>query len=487
MTAGEEPGWDWNDARTRTLMHEVAELCADVLRDGRTDPVTSSIPSELLRDIRRTPLPVEPLPEDEILSDFRRQVQPFPFGNAHPRFAAWVNSPPHPVGVGAAALAAAMNPSVAGGRHAAVHIEHLVVSWFRELAGWPADSAGLFVSGGSAATITALAVARRAAFVRDGVDDRRDGLTGCGVRPVVYATAEAHSCITRAVELCGIGSANINRVQADGDRRMQVADLTARLDEDLAAGRLPVAVVASAGTVNTGAIDPLDDIAEVCAARGVWLHVDGAYGAPAVLLLEQYSQARGGLARADSITLDPHKWLYAPVDAGLVLLRDAALARDTFSLVPPYLRTEPADDEPTWLSEYGLEQTRPFRALKVWMQLRHLGVDGYRALIARDIAAAQHLRRAVEGSVDFELLAHGLSVVCFRHRPPEDGSDVDAHNRQLVGLLQRSGQAFLAATEVDGTAALRACVVNPLTTGVQLGEMLETVRRVAADLGSPRR
>lgn len=482
MTSGEEPGWDWNDDRTRSLMHQVADRCADVLRDGRTGPVTRPIPAELLREIRRTPLPVEPSPEAEVLSDFGRQVQPFPFGNAHPRFAAWVNSPPHPVGVAAAALAAALNPSVAGGRHAAVHIEHLVVGWFQELAGWPAESTGLFVSGGSAATITALTVARRAAFVRAGIDDRRNGATGSAVRPVVYATAEAHSCITRAVELCGIGSANIVRIPTDDHRRMLVADLTARLDEDLAAGRLPVAVVASAGTVNTGAIDPIDAIARICAARGVWLHVDGAYGAPAVLLLERYSDVQAGLARADSIALDPHKWLYTPVDAGLVLLRDAALARDTFSLVPPYLRSEPADDEPTWLSEYGPEQTRSFRALKVWMQLRHLGVDGYRTLIARDIEAADQLCRAVDDSADFELLAHGLSVVCFRHRPPElDDNDVDAHNRELVGLLQRSGQAFLAATEVDGRAALRACVVNPLTTGGELREMLETVRRLAAD------
>ena len=481
MTTGEEPGWDWNDARTRQLMHDVAELCADVLRDGATDPVTRPIPPDLLRSMQSATIPVAATPVGEVLADFRDQVQPFPFGNAHPRFAAWVNSPPHPVGVAAAALAAALNPSVAGGRHAAVHVEHLVVRWFRELAGWPPDSTGLFVSGGSAATITALTVARHAAYARAGVDDRRDGLTGCTVRPVVYATAEAHSCVTRAVELCGIGSTNISPVATDDARRMQVPDLADRLDADLAAGRLPLAVVASVGTVNTGAIDPLDDIAEVCATRGTWLHVDGAYGAPAALLLERYADVRDGLARADSIALDPHKWLYAPVDAGLVLLRDAGLARDTFSLVPPYLRSDPADDEPIWLSEYGLEQTRPFRALKVWMQLRHLGVDGYRDLIARDIDAAGRLRGAVEDSPDFELLAHGLSVVCFRHRPPGlAGDDLNAHNRKLVALLQRSDLGFLAATEIDGMAALRACVVNPMTTGAHLRELLDTLRHLAS-------
>lgn len=483
MTSGEEPGWAWDDDQTRAFMIGAAELCADILRDARTGPVTRTIPTDLLDAFQCAPLPNEGTPPDRVLLDFTRQVQPFPFGNAHPRFSAWVNSPPDPVGVAAAALAAALNPSVAGGRHSAVHIEHLVVRWFCELAGWPDSSAGLFVSGGSAATISALTIARRAAYTGAGVDDRRDGLASTALQPVVYATTEAHSCITRAVELCGIGSANISRVPTDGDHRMHVPALAQRIHDDVGAGRLPVAVVASVGTVNTGAIDPVDDIAEACRSHGVWLHVDGAYGAPAALLLEEYVDARTGMARADSIALDPHKWLYTPVDAGLVLIRDSALTRDTFSLVPPYLRTEPAEDEPTWLSEYGLEQTRPFRALKVWMQLRHLGADGYRALIERDIAAATLLRRAVDHCDDFELLAHGLSVVCFRHLVPGLAkADLDSHNRALVGRLQRSGQGFLAATEVDGVAAIRACVVNPTTTGSDLRALLELLRQLATQV-----
>jgi aromatic-L-amino-acid decarboxylase len=270
---------------------------------------------------------------------------------------------------------------------------------------------------------------------------------------------------------------------------------------DQAAGKLAVAVVATAGTANTGAIDPLGEIAGVCAQYGIWLHVDGAYGAPAILLLDRYQTVRDGLARADSLAVDAHKWLYAPVDAGLVLLRDGAAARDTFSLVPAYLRTDGDEDGPggpVWFSEYGLEQTRPFRALKVWMQLRHLGRDGYRRLIAADLATARELRLAIEASADFELLASGLSVVCFRHRPAGmdparlasagldgaglDGAGLDRHNRAVLKSVQLGGRAFLAGTTVNGAFALRACIVNPGLTAARVPGLLRDIRDRAAEL-----
>jgi glutamate/tyrosine decarboxylase-like PLP-dependent enzyme len=265
---------------------------------------------------------------------------------------------------------------------------------------------------------------------------------------------------------------------------------------DQAAGKIAVAVVATAGTTNTGAIDPLGEIAEVCARHGLWLHVDGAYGAPPILLLDGYEAARNGLARADSVAVDAHKWLYAPVDAGLVLLRDGGVARDTFSLVPAYLRTDGDEDGPggpVWFSEYGLEQTRPFRALKVWMQLQHLGRDGYRRLIAADLATAGELRRLVEASADFELLASGLSVVCFRHRPGGDGPGgmdparldphwLDRHNQAVLKAVQLGGRVFLAGTTVDGVFALRACIVNPGLTSDRAASLLDDVRGRAAEL-----
>ena len=423
-----------------------------------------------------------------MLDDFVEQVAPYPFGNGHPRFFAWVNSPPHPLGVFAEALAAAMNPSVAGGNHAAVHIEHQVVRWFADLAGFGDDGTGLLVSGGSMATLTALTLARHRAAQRAGVDVRADGMQGHQRRFVLYLGMEGHGSARKAAELLGIGSANIRTVASDDRHRLDVNALRGHIVRDLAEGSVPVAVMASAGTVNTGAVDPIGAIADICAEHEVWLHVDGSYGGPAVLLLDRYTQTRAALARADSLAMDPHKWLYAPVDAGLVLVRDRHLARDAFSLVPPYLRTDDDPDGvggPVWFSEHGFDQTRPFRALKVWMLLKHLGVTGYRDLITHDIAVADRLAAGVTAAPDLELLTHGLSVVCFRCRPghwPGDNQALDALNQRVLSAVQLGGRAFLAGTRVNGVFALRACVVNPGSSAADADAVLADVRAVLAAL-----
>ena len=419
-TPATAPPTFWDAAQIRRVSHQVADLVADYLTLLPGGPAYQPPPRGLVEAMRAAEWAEQGEPAEAVLAEFTAHIAPYPFGNGHPGFAAWVNSPPHPLGVLAEALAAAMDPSVAGGNHAAVHLEHQVIRWFAGLLGWPGGYSGQLVSGGSAATLTALAVARHRVAARAGVDDRRDGLAGLAGRLVLYTGTESHSCVTKAAEVLGLGSASIQVVPSDPDHRMRPDELERLVLAGQAAGKLAVAVVATAGTTNTGAIDPLGEIAGVCARHELWLHVDGAYGAPPILLLDRYQTVRDGLARADSLAVDAHKWLYAPVDAGLVLLRDGPAARDTFSLVPAYLRTDGDEDGPggpVWFSEYGLEQTRPFRALKVWMQLRHLGRDGYRRLIAADLATAGELRRAIEASSDFELLASGLSVVCFRHRP----------------------------------------------------------------------
>jgi glutamate/tyrosine decarboxylase-like PLP-dependent enzyme len=309
-------------------------------------------------------------------------------------------------------------------------------------------------------------------------------------RFVVYLGTEGHGSARKAAELLGIGSGNVRVIESDERYRMRVGALREAIEEDVRAGHVPVAVLASAGTVNTGAIDDIGAIADVCAEFGVWLHVDAAYGGPAVLLLDEHAATRAALGRADSIALDPHKWLYAPVDAGLVLIRDGALARDAFSLVPPYLRTD--DDPagvggPVWFSEYGFEQTRPFRALKVWMLLKHLGVRGYRELIEHDLAVADRLAEAVGAAADLELLARGLSVVCFRCRPVggPNGESLDAVNRRVLAAVQLGGAAFLSGTTLDGMFALRACVVNPRATLEDADAVVAEVRARLADEWKP--
>jgi glutamate/tyrosine decarboxylase-like PLP-dependent enzyme len=482
MTAPIPPGWDWSEEDVRQLGHRCAEIIVEYLSGLPRRPVFQPYPGELVEALGRERLPADGAPVDAVLDDFLRRVAPYPFGNGHPRFFAWVNSPPHVLGVFAEALAAAMNPSVAGGNHAAVHIERQVVRWFAELAGFGGDSTGLLVSGGSMATLTALTVARHRAARRAGIDVRADGLQGHQRRFVLYLGTEGHGSARKAAELLGIGSANIRTIASDAGHRIRPDLLRRQLHRDLADGAVPVAVMASAGATNTGAIDPLDAIADVCAEHEVWLHVDGSYGGPAVLLLRQYRQAKAALARVDSLAMDPHKWLYIPVDAGLVLLRDRHAARDAFSLVPPYLRT---DDDPSgvggpvWFSEYGFEQTRPFRALKVWLMLKHLGVAGYRNLVTRDLAVADRLAAGVTAAPDLELLTHELSVVCFRCRPTTwagDRAALDDLNRQVLSAVQLGGGAFLAGTTVDGVVALRACVVNPGSTAADADAVLAEVR-----------
>jgi glutamate/tyrosine decarboxylase-like PLP-dependent enzyme len=456
-----------------------------IANDRRTlpeRPVFQPFPADLAQRLAASQWPADEESADAILDEFEEMIGPYPFGNGHPRFYGWVNSPPDPMGVFAEALAAAMNPSCAGGNHAAIHVERAVVRWLAGAFGFPDDAGGLLVSGGSMAALTALAVARH---LRAGVDVREEGLAG-GPRLRVYRSAEGHGCYQKAVELLGLGRRSLHAVATDASLRMIPAALAAAIEEDLARGERPLAVVASAGTVNTGAIDPLAEIADVCARYGVWLHVDGAYGAPAVLSGE-HRPLLAAMARADSLAVDPHKWLYVPVECGLVLVKDAKGMRDAFSLVPPYLRTEGGTSGVSagpWLSEYGFQQTRGFRALKLWMALKRRGVAGYGKAIAHDIAMARHLASLLRAS-DGELEVwepQGLSIVCFRCVPAALRSDepgLDTLNRSVVERVQLGGKAFLSSTVLGGRFYLRACVVNPRATESDLEALVATVREAA--------
>lgn len=492
---GGAAGWAWSPAQIEQVGAQVARLLAGYLGGLAGGPVHRPVPQALTSAWAAAPAPRSGRGVEQVIERFAGEIAPYPFGNGHPRFYAWVNSPPAVIGVFAEALAAAMNPSVAGGDHAAVHVERQVIRWFAELAGLPEGAGGLLTSGASMATLTALAVARHRAATAAGIDVRAAGLQGSGPRLLLYASAEAHGCVRKAAELLGIGSDNIREVPVDAEFAIRPARLAHTLAADRARGHLPVAVIASAGTVNTGAIDPLRPISEICAEHDAWLHVDAAYGGPAVLLADGFGDAREGLGLADSIAVDPHKWLYVPVDAGLVLLRDAAAAREAFSLIPPYLRTEGDSAGGPWFSEYGFEQTRPFRALKVWMAIQHFGLDGYRELIGHDLWLAGYLRAAVAAAPDLELLAGELSIACFRYRPSRsagrpcaeaglDGAGLDELNRRLVAALQRGGRAFLAGTTVRGRFALRACVVNPGATEADIDALVAEVRRLGAGLAN---
>jgi glutamate/tyrosine decarboxylase-like PLP-dependent enzyme len=476
----DEQSWQWSAEEIKRVGYRVIDLIAHHLTTLPDRRVFQPFDPELARQYLASAAPPEAgVPADAILDTFAAQIEPYPFGNGHPRFHGWVNSPPAVMGIFADALAAAMNPSCAGGNHAAIYVERQVIGWFKRMLGFPDAAMGLLVSGGSMAALTALAVARHQ---KCGFDVRAKGLQENARRLTFYKSAEGHGCNQKAIEMMGVGSDNIRLIEHDAGQRMIPAKLDAAIRADKQAGNQPIAVIASAGTVNSGAIDPLDAIADICQERSVWLHVDGAYGAPAILSTKYREQLRS-LARADSLALDPHKWLYVPVEAGLVLVRDAQTTRSAFSLVPPYLRT---DGSPQgvgglpWFSEYGFQQTRGFRALKVWMALKHHGTDGYRRAIDHDIELALQLAEAVRGQSDFELFEpQGLSIVCFRFVPRDGSGDeaaLNALNKALLERMQLEGKSFVSSTVMEGKFWLRACMVNPRTTEADVLALVQCSR-----------
>jgi aromatic-L-amino-acid/L-tryptophan decarboxylase len=476
--------WTWTADEIRRIGYQVVDLIAEHLHDLPAEPVFVPVPPELGTAFLNEPVPTDGRAPEAILDLFKATVEPYPFGNGHPRFFGWVNSPPTVMGIFADALAAAMNPSCAGGNHAAIYVEHQVINWFKQLLGYPAEASGLLVSGGSMAALTALTVARHA---KCGFDVRGQGLRQASSQLVFYKTHEGHGCHQKAIELLGIGSNHIRTIDHDEGWRMRPSALAARIVADRRDGLTPIAVIASAGTVNTGAIDPLADIADVCAEHDVWLHVDGAYGAPAILT-PQYEGVLSAISRADSIALDPHKWLCVPVEAGLVLIRHADAQRRAFSLVPAYLRTDGSltgVGGPPWFSEYGFQQTRGFRALKVWMSLLHHGVSGYREAITQTLDLAAALADMLRSSDDFEVCEpQGLGIVCFRLRPANPAEDsaprLDSLNQAVLERLQLGGDAFLSSTVLNGVFWLRACILNPRTSRDDLHALLRALRSSAA-------
>lgn len=392
-----------------------------------------------------------------------------------PRFFGYVLGSGEPVAALGDFLASVLNQNVTAWRSApaAVTIERQVVRWIAEALGCPLLG-GSLCGGGSSANLMGLAMAREA----------RLPANESGARPgIVYCSGEVHMSIAKAVALLGLGRSGLRIVPVDEQGRMSVRGLEAAIAQDRAAGRSGIAVVASAGTVSTGAIDPLEDIAEICRARDLWLHVDGAYGALGSLAQPQKYR---GLARADSLSVDLHKWLYQPVDCGLLLFRDAHVARKTFSHTEDYARVIGSGPEEDFaFFEESLELSRRFRALKVWLSLRYHGLDAFRAAIGADLQHAQDLGAAIGSCPELELLAPvELSAVCFRHRGTPHRKDLDRFNEAVLRQLIHNGVVYLSNATVAGRFALRACFVNHRTRGADVAkivpEVLSAARAVAA-------
>lgn len=455
----------------RQLGYQAVDLIAANLErlQARQEPARRSVPADLRDQLLQQPLPHSGSEPAELLDFVAQHILPYPLGHINPRFFAWVNSPAAPLSIIGELLAAGMNSSAAGGDQASTYLEHAVLNWLKEIMGFPPNSGALLVSGGSLASLVGLAVMRH-------VKAQTGSMRGQGMQPepaplVVYTSSEGHSCLTKAVELLGIGHNYLRRIPVEADFRMNIDLLAQQIKTDRQAGLYPVCVAASAGTVNTGAIDPLNEIADLCRAEGLWFHVDGAYGGVGILA-QPVRHLFAGIERADSLGIDPHKWMYVPVECGCVMVRDAQAMRDTFSVVPPYLRD---DRQLPWFSEFGPQQTRGFRALKLWLALKQIGVEGYRHLISRDIELARMLSDKLCARPDFEVVTAGpLAVTCFRYTPA-GATDITALNRALLSLVQNEGQVYLTSTELNGQFVLRANIVNFRTNEADLDFLIETI------------
>jgi aromatic-L-amino-acid/L-tryptophan decarboxylase len=467
----------------RRLGHSAVDMAADYLAQMRQRPVFHPMTPDERQEMLGEALSEEGKEPEQLLTYIQEHVFSHPMGNGHPRFFGWVNSPPASLGILADFLAATLNPSSAGGDHAAIYLEHCATRWLAELLGFTREgSMGLLVSGGSMASLTCLTAARYWVARQDGWNVREQGMKDQQQQLVIYVSEEGHSCLRKSAELLGLGSDVLRVIPTDKAFRFHVEALRSAISADRSTGKRPFCVAASAGTVNTGAIDPLDVLADICAEEGLWLHIDGAYGAVGKLDPAK-APLFSGLERAHSIAVDPHKWLSVPVECGCALVYDKALLRETFSLVPPYLQMEDGKGFSglPWFSEYGFQQTRGFRALKLWMVLQSAGRQGLEQRIKRHNALALYLASLLETAPDFEVMAPvTLSIVCFRYTPSElqgDEGGIERINRAIVPLIQEGGEAFLTNTVLRERFALRACLLHDATTQEDVEALMDIVRR----------
>src|SRR5215469_18861401 len=453
-----------DDLAFRNLAHQLVDVLAAYLEALPREPVYRPLPADVQKELATMAIPPEGMVAEDVVAGFLRLVLPYGRGQNHPCFAAFVDPAASRLSMFAAFAAAATNTSGAGGNYAAIYVERTVIRWLMELIGFPAQgSDGVLLGGGSDANRHCLEVARYAGARQAGWDVRADGLQG-HQRLTMYMSAEGHSCLEKAAFTLGLGTPR--KIKVGADFRMDLADLRAAVAADRDAGHHPFLVAANAGSVKTGAIDPLGELAAFCRQEGLWLHVDGAYGGFGALdprLAPWYS----GLEHADSVALDPHKWLAVAIGCSCAIIRHGPLLQDTFKLIPSYLRFEPgkgfAGD--IWYSHRSAEQTRDSgRALKTFWNIQQAGKAGLTEHVQRHVDLARYLEKVIASSPDLELLAAGpLTAVCFRYAPASLSGDEHALNelnKAIMEDVQVGGRAFLGGTDIRGSFALRSCALH---------------------------
>ncbi len=460
--------------------HRLVDRVAGFLASLRGRPVTpAETPAEVRAALGGAGLPLAGSPAAPLLDEAASLLFEHSLFNGHPGFLAYITSSAAPIGALGDLLAAAVNANCGafGLSPMATEIEAQTVRWIAELIGYPGDG-GILVSGGNMANFVAFVAARRAKEP----EVREKGIDPARVRLRVYTSAETHTWIQKAADLFGLGTDAIRWIPVDAGLRMDAAALERAIEEDARRGDTPFLVVGTAGSVGTGAVDPLPEIAAIARRHGCWFHVDGAYGALAAALPDASADLKG-LALADSVAVDPHKWLYTPVEAGCTLVRSREALRDAFSYRPPYYHFE-RDEETINFFELGPQNSRGFRALKVWLGLRRTGREGAVRMMADDCALAEVLAETVKGTPGLELLTVGLSIVTFRWVPEgvADPKALDEMNEKLLTAIQEDGRFYLSNAVVGGKFALRACIVNFRTTRKEMEALPKVVVELAKNL-----
>ena len=478
---------DWE--ATRKLGHKMLDDMLDYMKTVRERPVWQHAP-EPVKAHFHSPVPQQPQPPEKIYEEFVENVLPYPMGNIHPRFWGWILGTGTVMGAFAELLAASMNTNTGGcSNHVANHVEKQVLDWIKEMLGYPMSASGVLTSGCSVANIIGLAVARNA---KADFDVRRKGLNHTPQSLMLYASQEIHSSIQKAVELLGLGSDALRLLPVNDHFQIELETLKAIIKKDRENDCVPFCVVGAAGTTNTGSIDDLNALADICQREQLWFHIDGAFGAWAKLA----PKARGkvvGLERADSLALDLHKWMYMPYEIGCVLVRNEKQHRKAFSLTPDYLAHGEgwlglSGGDLPWFSDYGFQLSRGFRALKAWVSLKEHGSRKYARLIQQNIDQAVYLGELVEASPELELAAPvTLNVVCFRYVSPAlDAADLDALNKRIVIELQEQGIAVLSGTVINGKQVLRAANANHRSRREDFEVLVREVIRIGNELTAGR-
>ena len=466
---------DWE--AMRALGHQMVDDLIDYWAGIREQKIWRPIPDEV-KQVFDQPIPEHGQSPEEVYREFKQYIFPYNKGNVHPRFFAWIQGTGTPMGTFGDLLASGMNPNTAIGEHSAMYVDRQVVNWCKELMNFPSEASGILVSGGSMANITALTVARNS-FGEEKI--RQKGLKAASGQLLIYCSVETHSCIQKAAEIIGLGTDAVRKIGVNERFELDVDQLKTQLEADLQAGFLPFCLVGTAGTVNTGAIDPMEELLEISRAYGLWFHVDGAYGALGKLD-SNYAGALRAIEEADSLAFDLHKWLYVPYEVGCTLIRDAKKHRDSFAITPNYLLQEKRglSGGLDSINNYGFELSRGFKALKVWMSIKEHGREKYAAMITQNNRHAAYLAALVEQNPYLELTAPlSMSITCFRMIQPGWGEEaLQALNKEILLRLQEEGIASPSSTILNGKYTLRVANTNQRTRKEDMELLVREVLRL---------